>query len=319
RTTVNEKRFRPLLSPYSSSTIDPWAHALLRVKIDTSRLSNHPGAALFKGFAFPDSHIFLDDNNDKAVGLVIAWLTIRASWMATLNEVNPRDLPLPNPQQWRSFLHDISLDLELVQPDTRNKMPKELPPDHKPARSSRRNAKSKAVAEKIFNVSIPGKQALHFVKWNNHTVWTRDRIDLAPLDRRLVIWDIQEHNFRLELFTLDKCLLSESWAMTEGASLRERKLHTVFCQETILMMDLPENTANLASPHWKDRRVFVEAFHSVLLDWPGAIGLNLASEKSVDNENLWLEVERVAFRFYCQSFFDHFGRAPSVPHSFPAT
>ena len=43
----------------------------------------------------------------------------------------------------------------------------------------------------------------------------------------------------------------------------------------------------------------------------GTNGFQTVPEKDVR------EVERVAYLFYCQTFFDYFGRAPSIPRILP--
>lgn len=91
------------------------------------------------------------------------------------------------------------------------------------------------------------------------------------------------------------------------------------------MVDLPSTAASLAAQDWKALRIFIEAFRAVLIDWPSPIAKKLASlqfKKTVGTKTLWhqdtlLQAEAMSSRFYCQTFFDYFGRAPCLPHTFP--
>ena len=84
----------------------------------------------------------------------------------------------------------------------------------------------------------------------------------------------------------------------------------------------------LAARRWEDRAEYVEAFRVLLASWPvpGAEVLGQMSAGHWDkpsfsfrNQSAVEAVKRVAYRLYCQTFFEYTGRAPTIPCSLPRT
>jgi len=114
---------------------------------------------------------------------------------------------------------------------------------------------------------------------------------------------------------------------TSGAERREEMIWNCFPQQSLVLLNLPRNDIGLGAQMFEDRYEYVEAFREVLATWPGAGAQTLQTMSAVCREGgrvseaYWDEVhavERVAYRFYCQTFFDYFGRAPTVPHVLPS-
>lgn len=318
--SINMERFKQLTSERSSKAPQEWAEALRNVKVDASRILDHSQRALFRGYTFPDAPIFLD--KDKGREYLLAWLIIRAPWMGTLTGMEPRSLPLPNPQHWRSYLRDVALEFELVQKNAHKRPTQALAL----SRTARRNQKTKDAIRDIFSCRKPSPDAVTSIQWNGHIVWAPGHVNLELTDYRLAVWDSQEHNFRSELISLDRCIMSEVWATPQGRFTREQRLRAVFFGEVPLMASAPAEFKSIASPDPGDRCVFVEAFRRVLADWPGDTPNTLSAlhfRKCVDgNHDEWdfvimRAVEKLAYPYYCQAFFDHFGRAATVPHTYP--
>lgn len=322
--SMSTVRFQRPESPYSSQPSDCWANALNQVDTNPVRIIDHPQRSIFKGYAFPIAHILCADEG-KSMEMVLAWLVVRTRWMSHLSSFQSRTIPLPHSHQWRMYLRDIALEFEFLRPDTRKQRP---PPQDtgKLSHTARRNAKSREAAKDIFSVRTPTKGAIQSLNWNGRVVWRPGQIDFPPTDRQLVVWDVQEHNFHLELLNLDRCVLANVWRTSDGALLRERKIRSVFVHESILSADLPPHPCGFSSNNWEERRPYIEAFCSVLVDWPKAPP-PLHSSIVADNEGAgpspWSRVaversECLAAAFYCQTFFDYFGRAACIPHLLPS-
>lgn len=97
-----------------------------------------------------------------------------------------------------------------------------------------------------------------------------------------------------------------------------------FPNNSVINVTFPLTGVGLAAPDWGDRAEFVEAFRVVLAQWPGQEAKELAKKRAFVQgqgeppvEEMVTEVEGIAHKFYCQTFFDYFGRAPTIPHSVP--
>jgi hypothetical protein len=330
-TAINFDLFKVVDLPYQTHPLESWKKALADVKAHPHRIIQHPDTALFRGYAFPPPHLFCSADNRRNEEYMLSWLVIRSVWMGNLGESS--DTPLPNPQQWRSYLRGIALDLELLRIDER-KMPV-LPPPPSSTRgvtshSARRRAKDKEALKNIFKIYVPSQKALHWIPWNNHIVWSHNQLNLRPLDRELIVWDVEEHNFRVELTTLDHLVMATMWGEREGRVARDRKLNALWPQGVVLSLQVPDKaTCGIATKDWVKRCPYVEAFRDIIMDWPGHIPEMLRrlsirrEEAQVGAETVWDEsamekVESLAALHYCQTFFDYFGRAPSVPRKFPS-
>ncbi|KAF9445345.1 hypothetical protein P691DRAFT_777636 [Macrolepiota fuliginosa MF-IS2] len=315
--SINFERFRTSTSPFSSQPLPEWENALRSVNTDLSRLVDHPQKQLFKGYAFPDSLTFIGDGL-RDVEMLLAWLIIRTSWMASLvSFTGPHRQPLPNPQQWRTYLRNIALDLQLVRPDERRQHILQSPPPEpsKINRSTRRGQKMKDMLKDIF--TNPKPTSVSSIQWNDRVVWRPGSITLDRIDRQLAAWDIHDHNFRFELYALDQCVMqsTDRWPRLAG----------VFPEETLLVDPLPTSMPRITSEDWRERCPYLDVFRSVLAEWPGEVPRQLADMKfgsKEDDHIVWdrdrmCEVEKLAYGFYSQTFFDYFGRAPAVPHTLP--
>jgi hypothetical protein len=134
-----------------------------------------------------------------------------------------------------------------------------------------------------------------------------------------ITWELFELGFRYELRDLDCHLAKGCWA--ENPVGREQLLHAIFPGEAGLVMWLePFPTDNYGM--WNNTLIgvlpYLESFRQLLCSWddvPPLLTSPLMQETFTDTK-LW-EVARAATAFYVQTFFDHFGRPPIVPHSLP--
>ncbi|KAJ3566665.1 hypothetical protein NP233_g6856 [Leucocoprinus birnbaumii] len=314
--SVREDRFTVVESPFSSRSTAQWNDALTRVNRDLKNVMDHPLFNLFRGFAYPPPRLF--DTHDA--GLAVAWLLIRPSWTSLIS--NPsRTLPLPNPSQWHNYLHHLSRELGFIAKKDARKSQPDASNDagsSKVTKSARHARKQWEQSLQIFTVNVPPKDTVTTVVWNNHAVWRNGQVNFSVLDRQLITWDAQEHNFRLELWTLDRCVLAMSWRTPKDHAKRERKLRAMWPNDVMFSVLLPQHPQGLSSPKWEERLPYIRAFHDVLVDWPvsGMARLVDAASQGWVSHNL-PNIEGVASEVYCQTFFSYFGRAACIPHIFP--
>ncbi|XP_006460513.1 hypothetical protein AGABI2DRAFT_68342 [Agaricus bisporus var. bisporus H97] len=323
--SVNLDLFQDPDTPGFPKSLDSWKTALVEVKADIVRVIDHPNANVFRGFAFPPRGIFRGSDEQKNLEHMLAWLVVRPSWMDTLGD-SLRSGALPNAQQWRTFLRGVALELELVRVDNRQQTSEAPATAISTSHSRRRGSKLKEAARDIFPQDLPKKEDMRMLVWNDHVVWRRTGgLGFSAIDSQHLIWDTEEHNFRAELITLDRLIMQCMWATDEGNKIRSKKLDAMWPDGGVSIISLPNESIGVAAEDWIKRCPFVEAFQNIVMDWPGDVPRLLTQHSFSSNVNgqvywhrLMMEkVERLAAGHYCQAFFDHFGRAPSIPRIFP--
>jgi hypothetical protein len=170
---------------------------------------------------------------------------------------------------------------------------------------------------------LPLKTLPQQVFWQEHAIQVGDQSQVTPTLSAQVLWDLFEHNFRLELLALERVVMSQQWDDPVKAAQRDNLVQAVFPGDGgYLVGPLPAVDQGLAAPSWQDRLPFVENFRVLVSDWDGDIPAKLrgmmflkhgfkVTKKDVEN------VENIVVSHYCQTFFDWFGRAAICPHRLP--
>lgn len=187
--------------------------------------------------------------------------------------------------------------------------------------------------EKLFGLDLKKLGGPVDVYWKGVLVKTAydlrtQETDLAFHDGLIqeVVWDLYEHNFRLELLALDRCVIPRDGLNEASILARDYLVSDCFPRREFIFADFPKKDVGLGAKNWEDRKEYVEAFRVLLSAWPGEAGRDLghmvAGRHSRPNlfeakETDVLNVEHIAYPFYCQTFFDYFGRAPTLPHQLP--
>jgi hypothetical protein len=70
----------------------------------------------------------------------------------------------------------------------------------------------------------------------------------------------------------------------------------------------------LADDNFDRRFRFITALILVMDSWKGPKPAMLAGDLSNLSRNTAMELEKVVAKYYCQQFFNYFGRAAQVPH-----
>ncbi|KIJ10619.1 hypothetical protein PAXINDRAFT_16389 [Paxillus involutus ATCC 200175] len=138
-----------------------------------------------------------------------------------------------------------------------------------------------------------------------------------------ILWELYELNFRYELYALDRVMAMELWAssFTERCAL----LHSIFPGDSGLLMwddSLPKQDSDvgLGAGSWKELHPWVDKFQELLSVWcdaPSRLS-SLLGDPVADHDNQVAHLTmQSATNFYVQTFFDHFGKPPVVPHVYP--
>jgi hypothetical protein len=278
-----------------------WSDCLPSVKQDSSRIK--PSAHIVKGYRFPDPHIFIGTSPERRSQYLINWLSSRAGWiLAVFRGINPSggEPPHPSMQLWRDWLQTVSRVSPSLQPSV-------------PSKAKTR----KELASKLFTAQLRETPVVDTVFWREQQIMVGNLESLAPHVTAEILWDLFENNWRLEFLALDRLVQPDMWKGTDAFE-RDRLIRNVFPGESYVVDGPPAKNTGLAAESVKERRPYVEAFRIVVSSWPiapKALSTWPLREDTKTGDVLY--VERACVLLYCQTFFDHFGRAPVTPHRIP--
>lgn len=330
---------------FTPMTPEMWQQGLSEVDRNWRRIYDHNNLESLRGYPVLDPHQILrmgtrDEGRFKKY--LICWMVMRLPWLyrTTNRESAPSSTTssqrqptpsstkdssdrFPRSQDWRDYLAAVASRLGLLQSVYHNS---------NPGGSNKRRKTTGSDLDALFGIEWPDHIGAVDVTWQGSVVvaeadFGTNQFIIPPSTIRQIIWDLCEHNFRLEFLALDRCIWARHRMSTSGAERREEMIRNCFPQQSLVLLNLPRNDIGLGAQMFEDRYEYVEAFREVLATWPGAGAQTLRTMSAVRREGGRVSeayrdevhaVERVAYRFYCQTFFDYFGRAPTVPHVLPS-
>jgi len=195
-----------------------------------------------------------------------------------------------------------------------------------PPKKSKPRKKSQAEFEDEFRFSIDLQNWPMDLYWDGDIVRSKDTSLSIPLPLstlRLIVWDLVENNWRAELLILDRCLVPRTTMTSAEQTERDNQVAGVFSGGDLIVWRMPMHDRGLGAEHWQHRAVYVEAFCELLSAWPGEEARRLAemSAGTAVSDHLTaqnvLDMETVAYPFYCHMFFQYFGRAATIPCAMP--
>ncbi|RDB20396.1 hypothetical protein Hypma_012500 [Hypsizygus marmoreus] len=271
-----------------------WMHGLSSV----SRSNTHHGRYKL-GYAFPDANMIAGSSKHRN-GLLITWLSRRTACIWREITRHFTGTSRASSQDWRDFLgHRLSTSQASA-----------------PVTSAQRRR------QRAYDF-FAGVALLHVPQ---QVVWFHQH---HPTDQTLpssttteVLWDLCEQNFQFELLALDRVLEPAAWRTQDDHFLaRDEVIRQVIFDPygdpggSYLIAGIPREDLGLASSDWNVRRSFVDNLRKVMITWPALQSCRVPSGTVPDNEQAFLVFERNVTRFYCQSFYEVFGRAACLPHS----
>ncbi|KAF8834074.1 hypothetical protein BDN67DRAFT_915687 [Paxillus ammoniavirescens] len=226
------------------------------------------------------------------------WLTMRSAWIAHLSISDPT--PIIS-RRWRDFLNDVSEDLT----------------------STSYSTKLKDEAVQLFGpdfLAIRRNELGPTVGFCNMVLLLKDLVNIDNVTFGKILWDLYEHNFRFELITLDKRVVPNLWPSKDSTCLDEvLKIFPGDVMVTMCSVPFPANNKGLASNEPSEKRGYLENLCLVMSSWPGfPADVSYPIPPSAASECIW-SIEKKLALFYCQMFFDYFGRPPIVLHQIPTS
>ncbi|KDR66152.1 hypothetical protein GALMADRAFT_148062 [Galerina marginata CBS 339.88] len=264
---INADKFKEPLSPNCPEASSFWAFGLKSVQPDWHLIWDHRNQSLLRGYPLLDPAV-LTTSSTRTDVYFLSWLLFRSTCLSrTLDPgarlhtaTTRRGMPKPGPQEWREFLWQLGKAFSLREDD-----------------GHQRAAKKAKIVEDVattFDFPIPGSSVLMSVFWNGSKVKSSSAIQARglTLDQRIrqqVVWDLYEHNFRLELLALDCCIFPRDLMPDSAAGLRDEMVLAVFPDHRVINILLPSRDEGLGARSWRARGPYVEAFRGLLSWWSG--------------------------------------------------
>ena len=295
--TDGRNKFFPLDSPYAPYPIPAWSAALQAVDQSPSHLVEASKTMQNYGrYAFPDPGLFI--HPVTAGKYIESWLRVRDAWF--MRVAKEPSLALSN-QSWRTFL---SIDNTV--------------PEKGETKAGRRR-------QEVLDMLLPNPDMYPGVEKRSGLmgpiVWQGREYPSGVLPPenivREILWELYEVNFIHELQALDR-RACDNLDLLNATQLFDRQIEISQCFHTssFRQVPIPSQNLGLANDDFDKRFQFVTALVFVVNKWKGDKPAMLAgdlcdTQLSPDGA---MEMEKVVTKYYCQQFFNYFGRAAQVPH-----
>ena len=296
-------KFSRLDCSYAPFSIPAWSAALQAVDQSSSRLiESSKTCAKYGHYTFPDPGLFT--HPATAAKYIESWLRIRDFWFMRV-EKEP-SLAMSN-QTWRTFL---SMD---------------------PTASEKGETKAARRRQESLNMLLPTTNMYPEVKLRGTSmgpiVWQGQEYlpGVLPPENvvRQILWELYEVNFIHELLSLDRraCADLDS-SNTSQLFERQIEISRCFPISSFKHILIPSHNDGLAADDLDKRFQFIKALILVMKSWKG--DKPIVFNSPVENfchftPTEVLHVEKVVTEYFCQQFYDYFGRAAQIPHRLFAT
>ena len=304
--TSDHDKFLPLDSPLVPFSIPAWSAGLQAVDqspshlVQTSKISKHYGH-----YAFPNPGLFVSSASDEMKARSIeSWLLAHDAWFMRL-EREP-SLAMSN-QNWHTFL---TIDLD-VQETGKTK-----------AANRRREILGLLMAKSKLDPEVKMRSTSR-----GPLVWQDQEYPrgvLPPDDVvRQILWELYEINFLHELLSLDHHACA-NLNLSDTVQLLERQIMISQCfpLNSFRPVTIPSENCGLAADDFEERFRFITALLQVMKSWRGnkPVLFGVSTDNLHDfSQRAAMDMENRVARYYCQQFFNYFGRAAQIPHRLFAT
>lgn len=301
----------------------------------TLPLKNDRTFQLHSSHPFPPPTLFLHENTQKALAFLACYAMIRNRWIGYLfgtsvDNVEGAYVDPPKDRVWAAEFRRLAMLWFSHAFHTTFQDP--YASGSKQTRKSvkRRDDAVTAKAGETFdfldvNPTVPAEFSLGRMQ-----ILRESNIVITPSVAQMLLWDISQCNVHVEFILVDRTLRRDLWDSSDVEVSRQEQVNGVFAggMETPLC-PAGEKHVDLGGPMlYRDDTVDYElrcervthlnAFQLVLRDWPHAAEIPVIM-KDIDwaKESEFDALQWACYKLYCQSFFNMFGRAPTVPRHLP--
>jgi hypothetical protein len=270
-----------------------------------------------KGYAFPDPNSFATLPPAKQAQKICAWLSLHPATFARIFVQAGRKVPVGSGAVWRVATDFNQVGLINDNPAISND-------------KTTKAAKLRDTVRQLFGQELLARlrDDVEQVEWHEATLQVHDHtiVDLDASIVKEVIWELFKHNFRYEIVALDMAAAPSQWKDEESAVARRERIRQVFGRngKFVIWSDpFPDVNTGLQSKVLEDKRFEIEQLRQLQISWPhmppymlSCAAYDCYNNHSPTKINL-KELEEGVAKFYCQTFFDFFGRPPIVLHHMP--
>ena len=291
-------KFSEIRGPYSPEIPQVWVESL--ASIDRGRRPTKQ-EVVNGGYAFPDPGRILFPPQEKRERLLRNWLRFRDVLIFRTCMKPCLASSAWSAKQWRVFLGT-----------TDDYAPKPGTP-----MAQQRESIQQLLGQCLdfYGLALTNQDSLLFT-------WNGNRYGVGQLsEARLVkeiTWELFELNFRFELYALDRTLHRighASYGVGDNTTFNP-SVQLCFPGGLVGPTEVKLENANrgLAAADARGREPYFRQLCRVMKEWPGGTHADTyLTDRELSDAEL-AGMERWATKFYCQSFFEKFGRAPLLPH-----
>jgi hypothetical protein len=330
-------RIAKITDPAFPPGIEAWENGLAAITLAAPSTGGTTVARRL-GFQYPDPSLFLNESKRHL------YLT---TWLLTMNVhksrsvadieaqgINPEiwhSMPYITKQAWGTYLfrakHIVNLESQIEDADNQAQTTAALPgavPN--PGRTT----------NPYLNTLLDIQKASHDLCWADMILSFSTEDDLKAIYSdnpglpAEILWEIYESSFRFELMFLDMQIGHLAWrgqtgdrdSALEAISNRQQQLLDVFptidpgIPKTYHVSHLPNRDLGLAGDDWSARHKSIKALASLMEYWPGVPNIIITGYYNESRKDVE-ELEKAVAKFYCQSFYDTYGRPPVCPRRLP--
>lgn len=245
-------------------------------------------------YIFPDPGLFI--HPASAAKYIESWLRVRDAW---LMRVSKEPCLAFSSQSWRTFLAMGN------------------------TASEKGDTKAARRRQETLDIILPNTDMYPGVERRGGSigpmVWQGREYPLGALPPenvvREILWELYELNFIHELQSLDR-RACQNLDLTDAAQLFDRQTEISQCFHTSSFrhVSIPSENFGLADDVFDNRFRFVTGLYFVTKSWKGDKPVMLTGDISDLTPISAAELEKVLARYYCQQFYNYFGRAAQIPH-----
>lgn len=256
-------------------------------QIDKSRAPQDRGSL---GHVFPPPHIILGVTNiEKRERCMRNWLLFRPALIARLAT---RSYAVVHTENWRQIL---SFQQGPTVAAFRGKQ------------AEARDLLQDCFRDTGFQMDLSSTQ--HEFTWRGQKQYLVDLND--PQIVKEIFFELFELAFREEIVALD------NKARDPHLSFKFDNVRVCFAgspSTPLLSVSLEDADKGLAAANRSARAKFLIPLMHLMLEWRGGRGALLEYAGIVNATDMTMEAEEAIIVFYVQTFFDYFGRPPTIPH-----
>jgi hypothetical protein len=310
--TANRDKWVDVDSPLVPPVVEVWAQALRETVKNPSRIrADVPH--LQRGYAYPDPNSLAGLSVDHQAKKICAWLGLRpAVYSKSFVDAGQRP-PTANGAAWRCVL---TLDSSTILPIEQFF----ATPEAKQTKASRLRMAVKELFGDQLAARLQGLPGV--VYWHDTPLQCQDDkiVDLDPDIVKQIIWELFEHNFRFELCSLDLAAAPSEYIDHTNAVARQDAIRSIWQGHKLIIWDdpFPRYNSNFQGETITNRAISLEKLQCLMKSWvdvPSTVADG--SFYGVTNDQTLERLEYHIVLFYCQSFYDFFGRPPIIPHRIP--